>query len=62
VAEYYLELNERYAEHIQNKQSVKDLKQLLDEIGIDDIDESELDESLFDLDDKFSIPGNDTKH
>lgn len=62
VATYYLELNEKYSNYIQERQSVKDLKQLLDEIGIDDIGESEMDESLFDLDGKFSIPGNDTKH
>ena len=59
VAEYYLELNEKYVEYIEKKQTVKDLKDLLDEIGLNDIQEED---DLFDLEGKFSISGNDTKH
>lgn len=62
IAKYYLELNEKYSDYVQTKQSVKDLKNLLDELGVDDISDDEMDDYLFDLDDKFTIPGNDTKH
>lgn len=60
VAEYYLELNEKYSEYVQKKQTVKDLEQLLDEIGLDQYD-SDM-EDLFDLEGKISLSGNDTKH
>lgn len=59
VGEYYLELANEFNNYLQEKQSIEEFAQMLDEIGLPNPDD---DTFVDDYSNKILVEGNNTKH